>query len=94
MLSLVIASLRHTLLLLYTPTHNVCDNCVGRQVAGFNVYSYIHPHKMCVATALGETGSSPFNTHTKCVWQLLKGLNTLYPKETSLYLVNTHTYCV
>jgi hypothetical protein len=49
---------------------------------------------MCVATALGETGSSPFNTHTKCVWQLLKGLNTLYPKEKSLYLVNTHTYCV
>ena len=33
---------------------------------------------------------TPIYNHTECVWQLLKGLNTLYPKETSLYLVNAH----
>ena len=36
--------------------------------------SYIHPHIMCVATALGGRWQAsmftPIYTHTKCVWQL------------------------
>ena len=38
---------RRQCLLLYTPTQNVCGNCIGRN----RFITLQHPHKMCVATA-------------------------------------------
>ena len=78
LLSLVIASLRHTPLLLYPPTRFCVTTALGGRWQA-SMFTPIPTHSFLCGNCVGRNRFITLHHPLVFVWQLLKGLNTLYP---------------